>query len=74
MTDFSETTLDLGLTFGASYGPRFSTAVNAQANGVEIAEAEWEDPLIQINLPDRVFTRAETDYLRGFHADRKSVV
>lgn len=71
MTSFSETRLELGLTYGANYGPRFSTAINAQANGVEIAEAEWEDPLIQINLPDKAYTRSETEYLLDFHATMK---
>jgi uncharacterized protein (TIGR02217 family) len=71
MTLFLEQRLDLGITYGATYGPRFSTAINAQADGVEMLRALWEQPLILVNLPEIIHDETELEYLLNFHTDTK---
>ena len=68
---FLEQTLELGLNFGASYGPRFSTAIATQSDGQEQRRAMWSQPLIVANLAGRAVDKIELDYLLDFHASVK---
>jgi len=68
---FLEQRLELGLNYGASYGPRFNTAIATSANGIEQRRAIWSQPLITIQLGDRRVNQTELDYLLAFHASTK---
>ncbi len=68
---FQEQRLELGLNFGASYGPRFSTAIATQSDGQEQRRAMWSQPLIVANLAGRAVDKIELDYLLDFHASVK---
>jgi len=68
---FLEQRLELGLNYGASYGPRFNTAIATSANGIEQRRAIWSQPLITIQLGDRRVNQTELDYLLAFHASVK---
>lgn len=68
---FQEQRLELGLNFGATYGPRFSTAIATQSDGQEQRRAMWSQPLIVANLAGRAVDKIELDYLLDFHASVK---
>lgn len=68
---FLEQRLELGLNYGASYGPRFNTAIATASNGVEQRRAIWSQPLITIQLGDRRVNESELNYLLAFHASVK---
>ena len=68
---FLEQRLELGLNYGATYGPRFNTAIATSANGIEQRRAIWSNPLITVQLGDRRVNQSELDYLLAFHASTK---
>lgn len=66
--EFVEARLELGINYGASYGPRFNTAISVQADGHEYRRPLWDQPLLYASVGDRLVTEAELDYLIAFHA------
>ena len=68
---FLEQRLELGLNYGATYGPRFNTAIATASNGIEQRRAIWSNPLITVQLGDRRVNQTELDYLLAFHASTK---
>jgi uncharacterized protein (TIGR02217 family) len=71
---FIETRLDLGIDYGATYSLRFFTTINAQANGLELTRAEWDQPLLLIQLGDRPYDQSEVEALLTFHAATKGAL
>lgn len=65
---FSESRLDLGINYGATFGPRFNTAIATQANGEESRRPLWSEPLIYAQLGEKVVNAEELEYLLDFHA------
>lgn len=68
---FLEQRLELGLNYGATYGPRFNTAIATASNGIEQRRAIWSQPLITVQLGDRRVNQSELDYLLAFHTSTK---
>ena len=68
---FYEQRLDLGINYGATFGPRFNTAVLTQSDGQEQRRALWSQPLILAQLGDRRVTQSELNTLLAFHATVK---
>ena len=65
---FLESRLEIGIDFGATYGPRFNTAVTRQADGREQRRALWSQPLVIAQLGQRSVTQTQLNYLIAFHA------
>ena len=68
---FHEQRLDLGINYGATFGPRFNTAILTQSDGQEQRRALWSQPLILAQLGDRRVTQSELNTLLAFHATVK---
>lgn len=64
---FSEVRLDLGINYGATFGPRFNTAIATQANGEESRRPLWSEPLIYAQLGEKMVNGSELEYLLDFH-------
>lgn len=65
---FSEVRLDLGINYGATFGPRFNTAIAVQADGGEVRRPLWSEPLIYAQLGEKMVNGSELEYLLNFHA------
>jgi uncharacterized protein (TIGR02217 family) len=68
---FTESRLEIGINYGASYGPRFRTLVNQQSDGIEQRQIKWFDPLILCNLAEFPINITELNYLLSFHSSVK---
>src|SRR5574343_1453680 len=68
---FIEERLEIGFNYGASYGPRFKTAIASQSDGSEQRRSHWIDPLILVDLAEFPIDKEEIDYLIAFHASVK---
>jgi uncharacterized protein (TIGR02217 family) len=68
---FHEQRLDLGINYGATFGPRFNTAVLTQSDGQEQRRVLWSQPLVMAQLGDRRVTQSELNTLLAFHATVK---
>ena len=64
---FSESRLNLGINYGATFGPRFNTAIATQANGEESRRPLWSEPLIYAQLGEKMVNGSELEYLLDFH-------
>lgn len=67
MIDYNQR-LELGLTFGASYGPRFNTAIAVNRSGQEQRRIIWSQPLILAQLGGTTLLRPELTALIDFHS------
>lgn len=65
---FYEQRLDLGINYGATFGPRFNTAILTQSDGQEQRRALWSQPLIVAQIGDRMVKEAKLQSLIAFHA------
>lgn len=68
---FYEQRLDLGINYGATFGPRFNTAILTQSDGQEQRRALWSQPLIVAQIGDRRVKESKLLDLIAFHATVK---
>ena len=64
---FYEQQLSLGLNYGATFGPRFNTAILTQSDGQEQRRALWSQPLIVAQIGDRRVKESKLLDLIAFH-------
>jgi uncharacterized protein (TIGR02217 family) len=64
---FYEQQFDLGINYGAVFGPRFSTAIAQQSNGLEQRRIMWNQPLVLANLARKDLTQTELNNIIAFH-------
>jgi len=64
---FYEQQLSLGINYGATFGPRFNTAILTQSDGQEQRRALWSQPLIVAQIGDRRVKAAKLTDLIAFH-------
>lgn len=65
--EFLDARLELHKNYGATFGPRYSTAVSTQSDGKEYRRALWDQPLIYATIGDRQVDSADLSYLLQFH-------
>lgn len=68
---FYEQQLNLGINYGAVFGPRFNTAILTQSDGQEQRRALWSQPLLVAQLGEKRVTQSELDTLIAFHNETK---
>jgi uncharacterized protein (TIGR02217 family) len=68
---FYEQQLNLGINYGAVFGPRFNTAILTQSDGQEQRRALWSQPLLVAQLGEKRVTQSELDNLIAFHNETK---